>query len=365
MSKRVVIGMSGGVDSSVAAAVLKDKGFEVIGVTMRLWDGEEVNGCAAESTCCSLSAVEDARRVANKIGIDYHVLDFRKEFSDFVIDYFVNEYVNGKTPNPCIACNKFLKFDAMAKKAEIFNADYIATGHYAKIEKSQSDDRFLLKRAAAAAKDQTYALYSLSQEQLSRLLLPLGDFKDKAAVREYADKHNLVTASKPDSQEICFVPDNDYASFIERRIGYLPAEGDFVDLNGNILGKHRGIVNYTVGQRKGLGIAFGKPMFVVRIDAAKNQVVLGEQGSEFSDTLYAVNPNFIPFDTLDAPLRVEAKVRYSAKPAACLIMNDGDKIKVSFDEPQRAITPGQAVVFYDGDTVVGGATIISGGEHHE
>ena len=364
MNNRVVIGMSGGVDSSVAAAVLKDKGFEVIGVTMRLWDGEEINGCVSESTCCSLSAVEDARRVAHKIGIDYHVLDFRKEFSDFVIDYFVDEYVNGRTPNPCIACNKFLKFDAMAKKAKILDADYIATGHYAKIEKDEKSGRFLLKRANAQAKDQTYALYNLTQEQLSSLLLPLGDFEDKAAVRAYADTHGLVTADKPDSQEICFVPDNDYASFIKRRIGSLPESGDFVDLYGNVLGKHKGIVNYTVGQRKGLGIAFGKPMFVIKIDAEKNQVVLGEQGTEFSDTLYAINPNFIPFETLEAPIRVEAKVRYSAKPAPCTVSLEDNRIKVTFDEPQRAITPGQAVVFYDGETVVGGATIIQGGEHH-
>lgn len=364
MNNRVVIGMSGGVDSSVAAAVLKEKGYDVIGVTMRLWDGEEINGCVSESTCCSLSAVEDARRVAHKIGIDYHVLDFRKEFSEFVIDYFVDEYINGRTPNPCIACNKFLKFDAMAKKARLLDADYIATGHYAKIEKSE-DGRFLLKRAEAAAKDQTYALYNLTQEQLSRLILPLGDFADKDAVRDYADKHKLATASKPDSQEICFVPDNDYASFIRRRIGALPAEGDFVDIRGNVLGRHKGIVNYTVGQRKGLGIAFGKPMFVIRIDAANNRVVLGEQGTEFSDTLYAVKPNFIAFEELTEPIRVEAKVRYSAKPARCTVSNDGDMIKVVFDEPQRAITPGQAVVFYDGNIVVGGATIMQGGELYE
>lgn len=357
MAKRVVIGMSGGVDSSAAAACLKEQGYEVIGVTMRLWDGENINGSIAESTCCSLSAVEDARYVCAKLGIEYHVLDFRAEFSEHVIDYFVNEYINGRTPNPCIACNKFLKFDAMAKKARILNADYIATGHYAKTEYDEKSGRYLLRRAKAAAKDQTYALYNLSQKQLSNLLLPLGEFESKAEVRKYADSLGLITAAKPDSQEICFVPDNDYVSFIKRHIGTLPKEGNFVSTSGEILGRHKGIVNYTVGQRKGLGIAFGKPMFVVRIDAARSEVVLGEQGSEFSDTLYAEKPNFIPFDTISAPMRVEAKVRYSAKPATATASMEGDRLKLVFDEPQRAITPGQAVVLYNGDLVLGGATI--------
>ncbi len=357
MNKRVVIGMSGGVDSSVAAAVLKEQGYDVIGVTMRLWDGENINDSVTESTCCSLSAVEDARRVADKLGIDYHVLDFRRKFSEYVIDYFTNEYINGRTPNPCIACNKFLKFDAMAKKAELFGADYIATGHYARVDFDESSGRYLLK-SADNAKDQTYALYNLTQKQLSKLLLPLGNFAGKDEVRAYADKTGLVTANKPDSQEICFIPDNDYAAFIKRRTGSLPPEGDFVDQRGNILGRHRGIVNYTVGQRKGLGIAFGKPMFVTRIDAENNQVVLGEQGTEFSLSLYGKNPNFIPFETIKEPIRATAKVRYSAKPAPCTISMEGDKIKVEFDTPQRAITPGQAVVIYDGDLVIGGATII-------
>lgn len=356
--KRVVIGMSGGVDSSVAAAVLKENGYEVVGVTMRLWDGENIDGNITESTCCSLSAVEDARRVADKLSIDYHVLDFRKEFSEYVIDYFVSEYVNGRTPNPCVACNKFLKFDAMAKRAKILNADYIATGHYARVEYDKSICRYLLKRACADAKDQTYALYNLTQNQLSSLLLPLGDFSNKDMVRQYAEANGLATARKPDSQEICFVPDNDYASFIKRRIGSLPPSGNFVDPEGNILGQHKGIVNYTVGQRKGLGIAFGEPMFVVKIDAEKNEIVLGRQGTEFSDILYAINPNFIPFNSLDTPLRAEAKVRYSAKPAPCTVSQEANRIKVVFDEPQRAITPGQAVVIYDGDLVIGGATIV-------
>lgn len=358
--ERVVIGMSGGVDSSVAAAVLKEQGYDVVGVTMRLWDGEDAGDGFQEGTCCSLSAVEDARRVANRLGIDFFVLDFRKEFSDFVVDYFTREYLSGRTPNPCIACNRFLKFEALRKKAEILGADKVATGHYAKISYDEKSGRYLLRRAESSAKDQTYALYSLTQEQLAHTLMPLGDFPDKDAVRSRAEALGLSTANKPDSMEICFVPDQDYASFIERRTGNLPPVGDFVDLEGNVLGKHRGIVHYTVGQRKGLGIAFGKPMFVVKIDPIKNQVVLGESGSEFSQSLLATDENFIPFDALTEPMEVLAKVRYSARPAPAVISWDGRYLRVDFQEPQRAVTPGQAVVFYqpDGDLVLGGATIL-------
>ena len=358
--ERVVIGMSGGVDSSVAAAVLKEQGYDVVGVTMRLWDGETVEGEELESTCCSLSAVEDARRVAFHLGIDYYVLDFRKEFSASVIDYFANEYLLGRTPNPCIACNRHLKFDAMLKKAELLGADKVATGHYANIDYDAASGRYLLRRAAAATKDQTYALYALTQAQLAHTLMPLGQFKSKDEVREYAKKLGLPTAKKKDSMEICFVPDQDYAAFIQRRVGALPPEGDFVDLEGNVLGRHKGVVHYTVGQRKGLGIAFGKPMFVVRIDAAKNQVVLGESGSEFSDSLLAIDENLIPFDDITAPIRADIKVRYSAKPAPGEISREGKYLRVRFDQPQRAITPGQAVVFYqpNGDLVLGGATIL-------
>lgn len=358
--ERVVIGMSGGVDSSVAAAVLKEQGYDVVGVTMRLWDGEETEDGFSESTCCSLSAVEDARRVAFHLGIDYYVMDFRKEFSEFVIDYFADEYLSGRTPNPCIACNRFLKFDAMRKKAEILGAHKVATGHYARITYDPALNRYLLRRAAAAAKDQTYALYSLTQEQLSHTLMPLGEFPSKEAVRKKAEELGLPTADKPDSMEICFVPDRDYAAFIRRRVGSLPPEGDFVDLEGNVLGRHKGIVHYTVGQRKGLGLTFGKPMFVVRIDAAKNQVVLGESGSEFSDSLLAIDWNFIPFDAIQEPVRAAVKVRYSAKPALGEITREGKYLRVRFDRPQRAVTPGQAVVFYEpeGDLVLGGATIL-------
>ena len=361
MGGRVVIGMSGGVDSSVAAAVLKEQGYEVIGVTMRLWDGEEVAGTFSESACCSLSAVEDARRVAYQLGIDFRVMDFRKEFEGAVIDYFVSEYQAGRTPNPCIACNQYLKFDAMMKKTELLGAEWIATGHYAKVEYDEDRERYLLKRAGADTKDQTYALYQLNQKQLSKTLFPLGAFASKDEVRRMADRLNLPTAKKPDSQEICFIPDQDYAGFIQRRLGVSPVKGNFVDLKGRIIGEHQGITRYTIGQRKGLGIAFGKPMFVVKIDPEKNEVVLGEQGSEFSMGLLANQLNFIPFDTLDGELSVAAKVRYSARPASAVIQSAGDgKVRVTFEEPQRAITPGQAVVFYEenSDIVIGGGTIL-------
>ncbi len=345
---RVAIGMSGGVDSSVAAAVLQEQGYEVIGITMRLWDKEGDDGA------------RDAKIVSDFLGIEHHVIDFRQEFSDLVVDYFTKEYLSGRTPNPCIACNRHLKFEALRKKALELGAQKIATGHYARIFRDEKTGRYLLQKGLADTKDQTYVLYSLSQKQLGMTLMPLGDFTDKNAVRQKAEELGIPIFNKPDSMEICFVPDQDYAKFIRERVGSLPPVGDFVDREGNVLGQHRGIVHYTVGQRKGLGIAFGKPMFVLSIDPMKNQIVLGESGTEFSYSLLATDPNFIPFPTLEEPIKVCAKVRYSAKPAPATVFPAGDLLRIEFETPQRAITPGQAVVFYqpDGDLVLGGATIL-------
>ncbi len=347
--KKVAIGMSGGVDSSVAAAMLLEKGYEVIGITMLL----------CEEGACLSSVEEDARKVCENLGIEHHVVDFRGEFKEKVVDYFVDEYLAGRTPNPCIACNKHLKFDAMLEKAKELGADYIATGHYAKVLYNEDTGRYYLKQSDASEKDQTYVLYNLKQEQLKRLLMPLGDVENKEEVRKYAEKLGLSTAGKPDSMEICFIPDNDYAGFIERNRNYTATEGDFVDKNGEFLGKHKGIIHYTVGQRKGLGVTFGKPMFVTKIDAENNRVVLGEKGEEFSNGLLCDNLNFITVEKITEPIKVWTKVRYSARPAlATLSMADENTAKVVFDQPQRAVTPGQAVVFYDDENIVIGGGII-------
>ncbi len=359
MKEKVVIGMSGGVDSSVAAALLLKQGYDVIGVTMRLWDGEEVSGELFEGGCCSFSAAEDARGVAYKLGIEHHVLDFRREFENYVIDYFVDEYEKGRTPNPCIACNKHLKFDHLLKKAELLGAKYIATGHYAKVSFNEKTKRYELIRAENSAKDQTYALYNLTQNQLSHILMPLGELENKEETRKIAEELDLCTAKKPDSQEICFVPDKDYAGFIERRTGLTYPKGEFVDTEGNVLGEHQGIIRYTIGQRKGLGIAFGKPMFVIKIDSESGRIVLGEKGTEFSVNLMAKSLNLISVPQIENGMRVYAKVRYSAPPAmATLYINGEDEAEVVFDAPQRAVTPGQAVVFYDEiGKVIGGGII--------
>ena len=360
MNNKVLIAMSGGVDSSVAAAVLLEQGYEVIGATMQIWQDESEDLRIREGGCCSLSAVDDARRVANKLSIPYYVLNFKDIFEKNVIDYFTNEYLSGSTPNPCILCNRIVKFEALLKKAISMGIDRIATGHYAKIEKDPVSSRYLLIRSANNIKDQTYALYNMTQYQLERTLFPIGDF-DKDKVREKAKELGLSSvANKPDSQEICFVTDNNYAKFITERVGVDTVKpGNFVDLEGNVLGQHKGIVNYTVGQRRGLGISFGKHMYVVRIDAEKNEVVLGDDSDVFSDALIAEDLNFIPFDKLEGPIDVTAKIRYSSKEAPCTVIPvDNSRVKVIFKEPQRAITPGQSVVFYMDDIVVGGGKIV-------
>lgn len=355
--KRVLLGMSGGVDSSVAAYILKEQGYEVIGVTMQIWPdmAEEVR--EREGGCCSLSAVDDARRVANYLGIPYYVMNFKEVFERKVINYFVDEYIKGRTPNPCIACNRYIKFEEFLRKAHSLDAYYVATGHYARIDWDENRGRYLLKRSADKSKDQTYALYSLTQYQLEHTLMPLGDFT-KGETRNIAREIGLNVAQKPDSQEICFVEDNDYGKFIEERMPDKVKPGFFVDTKGNILGRHKGIVHYTIGQRKGLGIALGKPMYVVGIDAKKDIVILGEDKDVFSQEMIVEDLNYILIDKLQEPMEVGVKIRYTAREAAATIipMVDG-RVRVRFKDPQRAITPGQAAVFYEGNNVVGGGII--------
>lgn len=354
LKKKVLLGMSGGVDSSVAAALLKEQGYEVIGVTMRVWEDKNI----ADKGCCSVSAVEDARRVANSLHIPHHVLDFKDIFKAKVVDYFKKEYMRGRTPNPCIACNKHIKFGALLNKALSMGMDYVATGHYGRVEYDLLKDRYILKKAKDAHKDQTYFLYNLTQKQLSRTLLPLGDYT-KEEVRQMAENMGLeAVASKPDSQEICFIPDNDYVRFIEKNTEEEIKSGYFVDLQGNILGEHNGIINYTIGQRKGLGISIGKPTYVVHIDSDTNTVVLGDNEHVFAKGLIASDLNFIGIDSLESDMKVYAKIRYSAREAPATISPiDGGRVRVLFDEPARAITPGQSVVFYYEDMVVGGGII--------
>lgn len=355
--ERVMVGMSGGVDSSVCAALLKEAGYNVSGVTLRLYDGEDYNA-GLTKTCCSLSDVEDARAVCVRLGIPHYAFNFKESFEKEVISDFINEYINGRTPNPCIECNRKIKFDKMLRRAETLGYDKIATGHYARVKKAENG-RYLLCRPTDINKDQTYVLYSMTQEELSKTLFPLGDLT-KPQVREIAEKHGFVNATKPDSQDICFVPDGDYAGFIERATGKTAAAGDFTDENGNRLGEHKGIIRYTIGQRKGLGIALGKPRFVIEKNAENNTVILGDEERLFCRKVLVDRLNFIPFDTLENEMRVTAKLRYRHLAQPAVIKPDGDNVIIEFDEPQRAPSPGQAAVFYDGDAVVGGGTIVKG-----
>lgn len=356
-NKTVVVGMSGGVDSSVAACLLKKQGYDVIGVTMQIWQEKDVCAVENEGGCCGLSAVDDARRVANQLDIPYYVMNFREEFQKHVIDYFVREYRAGRTPNPCIACNRYVKWESLLKKSLAIGADYIATGHYAKITRLENG-RYTLMRSDSIRKDQTYALYNLTQEQLSRTLFPVGEY-EKEKIREMAEEAGLKVAHKPDSQEICFVPDNDYARFIEEETGEKEKTGNFVSLDGKILGQHKGIGHYTIGQRKGLGIAFGEPVFVVEIRPETNEVVLGKNTDVFTGHLTANAINCMAVEHFEKGQEVIAKIRYNHEGARAIISDVGrDSIDLTFPEPVRAVTPGQAVVLYDDIQVLGGGTIV-------
>ncbi|MBC9785639.1 tRNA 2-thiouridine(34) synthase MnmA [Heliobacterium chlorum] len=358
MPETVVVAMSGGVDSSVTAALLLEKGYNVIGVTLQIWPKDAPEG--AEGGCCSLSAVEDARRVAFTLGIPHYVMNFRDYFEEEVINYFGQEYLAGQTPNPCIRCNRVIKFEGLLQKSLALGADKVATGHYARIEYDADRQRYRLGQAKDAKKDQSYVLFNMTQEQLSRTMFPLGGFT-KPEIREMARGYNLAVASKPDSQEICFIPDNDYRRFLQERYPENRfAPGPFVDTSGNVIGTHQGLPFYTVGQRKGLGQAFGYPAYVVGLDVARNAVIIGRDEDVFSRRLLAGDLNWIEVEHLTAPMEVQAKIRYSAPVAKAIIRptEEGDQVIVEFEEKQRAITPGQAVVFYQGDWVVGGGTIL-------
>lgn len=350
---KAIIAMSGGVDSSVAAFLMKEKGFDCIGATLKLHSKEnEIN---TEQSCCSSKDIEDAKNVADSLTIPYYVFDFEGEFKEKVIDNFVYVYENGGTPNPCIQCNRHLKFKKLFEKMSELGFDYVVTGHYARIE--EQDGWYYLKKGVDPSKDQSYVLYALTQKQLAHTMFPLGEYS-KSEIRSIAEKHNFVNASKKDSQDICFVEGGDYAGFIEKYTGKKYPKGNFIDIYGNILGEHQGIIRYTNGQRKGLGIALGKPMYVAGKDIKKNTVTLCTNEQLFSNELLANDFNWLVPNFGDE-IRCKARVRYNMKEqdATAYKLDDG-KVKVVFDTPQRAITKGQAVVLYDGDTVVGGGTII-------
>ena len=353
--KKAIVAMSGGVDSSVAALRMMEAGFSCIGVTMKLYSNEDV-GESAQNTCCSLDDVEDARSVAYSLGMPYYVFNFSDRFREEVILPFIDAYRRGETPNPCIECNRHLKFETLFHRARELACDCIATGHYARTEKENG--RWLLKKARDAAKDQSYVLYAMTQEQLAFTRFPLGDLT-KPQVREIAAAHGFLNAKKHDSQDICFVRGQSYADFIEQYTGRTAPAGPFLDSEGNRLGTHRGVIRYTVGQRKGLGLSFGEPMYVCEILPERNAVVLGKESALYTKRLTANKINLIAADHLDAPIRVTAKTRYrQPEQPATLIQTGEDTLVAEFDTPQRAVTRGQAVVFYDGEVVVGGGTIV-------
>ncbi len=347
--------MSGGVDSSVAAALMRERGYDCIGVTMKLFYNEDIGLCR-DDVCCSLDDTEDARAIAASMDMPFYVFNFTRGFKEYVTDRFVSDYEAGRTPNPCINCNRYLKFGQLYQRARELGCTYVATGHYARVTVDEKSGRYLLKKAADPTKDQSYVLYMLSQEQLAHTIFPLGDMTKNDA-RKFAAKRGFSTASKSDSQDICFVVNGSYVDFIEEYTGKSYPGGDFVDANGNVLGRHKGLIRYTVGQRKGLGIAFGKPMYVTDLCPQKNQVVLGEHEKLLTREVILRDINLISLPEIKGEMHFKAKIRYRHEEQPCTVTQDGNTLRLYFDEPQRAVTRGQAGVIYDGDTVVGGGII--------
>ena len=350
-NKRVLLGMSGGVDSSVAAILLKEQGYEVIGITMKLFEGE------IEGSCCSLSSAMDAKRVCDYLEIPHYTLNFKDQFKKYVIDDFINCYRECKTPNPCIECNKYLKFGEMYKKAQELECEYIATGHYGKIEYSEEYKQYVLKKSDAIGKDQSYVLYNLPRKIIDKVKLPLGNFTNKQEIREIAKKYNLPVATKPDSEDICFIPDGNYKKFLEENSNIKPKKGNIVNTKGEVLGKHEGLYRYTIGQRKGLGISNEFPLYVIGFNSIKNELIVGEEKELYKKEFYVNNLNWLLFDKLENNIEANVKTRYSSKEYKAKIVPNNDKVKVIFEEPQKSITPGQSAVFYIDDIVVGGGKI--------
>ena len=351
--KKVLLGMSGGVDSSVSALLLKEKGYEVIGITMQLW-------------CDDNKTVEDAKEVCDKLGIEHHVVNYKEEFKKYVIDDFINKYLDAKTPNPCIECNRYLKFGMMWEKAKELGAYYIATGHYAKTCYSEKYKRYVIKKSDSIKKDQSYVLYNIPKEIIEHIIFPLQSFESKDDIRNIAIKNGLSVANKPDSQEICFIPDNDYSNFLKQNVNDIEGKsckkpGKIVDFSGNVRGQHKGLINYTIGQRKGLGIQNDKPLYVIKLDKKYNQVIVGQKENTYSKEAFVNDLNLLAIDNITNSINVKAKIRYAAKEASATVYSvegKNDLLKVIFDEPQMAITPGQAIVFYDDDIVIGGGKIV-------